>query len=90
MTTLPHSPLPLNTALCTAAVTEATRRALAAYPHATEGEKARMRKGALLALEGKVIVLQSGYAEVASQFGTCTYTVNGTCPCALHKQHDSK
>ena len=62
--------------LMTLALCAASKRALAAYP-----DNSRVIAGIQLALARKVTMLDNGSAEVASQFGTCTYSVNGTCPC---------
>lgn len=64
------------------AIYEATKRAKAAYPDAG----ARLFKGAQLAIAGKVTLLDNGSCEVASQFGTQTYIVNGTCACPDHRE----
>lgn len=79
MTTVPHSHPDYKPTqqdhLLQLALIEASRRAFAAYP-ANE----RVFKAAQLALAGKVTLLDHG-AEVASQFGTTTYAINGTCAC---------
>jgi hypothetical protein len=52
----------------------------------------RVDKAVAIVLAGDVELLEGGKAKVASQSnGTTTYfVVNGTCDCALRKQHDSK
>ena len=62
--------------LFTLAICAASTRAMTAYP-----DNSRVIAGIQLALARKVTLLDNGSAEVASQFGTCTYVVNGTCPC---------
>ena len=47
----------------------------------------RMVKGFTIANAQKVTLLDNGTAEVASQFGTCTYVVNGACPCPDAQRH---
>lgn len=68
--------------LFTLALCQAYRCARARY-----GEQERMVKGFQLAQAGKVTLLDNGSAEVASQFGTATYTVNGVCPCPDARHH---
>jgi len=41
----------------------------------------RINRGWIIACAGKVRLLDHGICEVASQFGTQTYTVNGACSC---------
>jgi hypothetical protein len=52
----------------------------------------RIEKAVQIVLQGDVELLPDGHARVASQCqGTTQYhVVNGTCTCALHKQHDTK
>lgn len=62
--------------LTTLALCQAYRLAKAVYP-----ETERMRNGLRLALAGQVVLHENGTATVHSQYGTTTYTVNGTCSC---------
>ena len=60
-----------------AAVAEVAKRAKATLPECN----GRIDKAVALVLNGDVELLPDGKARVASQS-------NGTCECALHKQHD--
>lgn len=79
-TTLPYNhpdhPQTDHDHLMTLALCAAVKRAMAAYPG-----NSRVISGAQLALARKVTLLDDGTAEVASQFGTTTYVLNGACPC---------
>ena len=84
-------PLPENPArqAWRAAVAEIAAKAKAALPETVNG---RVEKAVQMVLNGDVELLPDGKAKVASQSnGTTQYVVcNGTCECALHKQHDTK
>jgi hypothetical protein len=68
------------------AVAEIAERAKATLPECN----GRVESAVKLVLAGDVELLADGKAKVASQSnGTAAYyIVNGTCECALHKQHD--
>ena len=70
------------------AVAEIAARAKATLPEC----HGRVDAAVKLVLAGDVELLANGKAKVASQSnGTTQYfVVNGTCECALYKQHDIK
>jgi len=70
------------------AVAEIAEKAKATLPQCN----GRVDKAVAIVLAGDVELLDGGKAKVASQSnGTTAYfVVNGTCECALHKQHDTK
>lgn len=86
MTTLPQShpdyQVTRDDGLLAWAVYEASKLAKRAYPDALP----RMFSGVQLALAGKVAMRDNGSADVVSQTGTTTYTVNGACSCPDHQQ----
>lgn len=85
MTTLPvaHPDRPEHAdALWTLALCAAYRLARARY-----NQTERMVQGFLIANAGKVTLLDNGAAEVASQFGTATYTVHSVCSCPDARRH---
>jgi len=71
-----------------AAVAEIAAKAKETLPECN----GRVDKAVAIVLAGDVELLEGGKAKVASQSnGTTAYfVVNGTCECALHKQHDTK
>ena len=71
-----------------AAVDQVALRAKATLPECN----GRVEKAVAIVLQGDVELLADGHARVASQCqgSTVYYLVNGTCDCALRKQHDSK
>ena len=63
------------------------QKAQAALPLAN----GRIEKAVAIVLSGVVTLHPDGHAVVASQIRPRTsYSVNGTCGCALRKQHDFK
>jgi hypothetical protein len=71
-----------------AAVDQVALRAKATLPEC----HGRVDKAVTIVLQGDVELLADGNARVASQCqgSTVYHLANGTCDCALRKQHDSK